>query len=240
MTSLLLCSFMRILCIVSMHRISTTMNATRLFLPMHQPKNERVVQISHAIFVHFYKILGKFKIREQKLPISDSYIIGGKIPPQNSLQRERCIMKKRKILAAAMATMLCSLLPMQVSAAEGVDEQLVPLATGLITDYELIGSYGYNTLMIDASTIGSAEMAKIGIVDIVVQHSSDKVNWVDEVSVSDMLNEDAYNFYLNDYGVPVISGYYYRVVVTHYAKEQGWFFPDTESIENASTAVWIG
>lgn len=149
-------------------------------------------------------------------------------------------MKKRKILAAAMATMLCSLLPMQVSAAEGVDEQLVPLATGLIIDYELIGSYGYNTLMIDASTIGSAEMAKIGIVDIVVQHSSDKVNWVDEVSVSDMLNEDAYNFYLNDYGVPVISGYYYRVVVTHYAKEQGWFFPDTESIENASTAVWIG
>lgn len=147
---------------------------------------------------------------------------------------------RKKMLALALALSCSSAMSTTVFAAEAPTEEVMPLAAGLIFSYSVAGSYGYNTLMIDASTVGYEEMAKIGIVDIVVQHSSDKVNWVDEVSLSDMLNEDALTFYLNDYGVPVISGYYYRVVVTHYAKEQGWFFPDTESIENASTAVWIG
>ena len=85
-------------------------------------------------------------------------------------------MKKCKILAAAMATMLCSLLPMQVSAAEGVDEQLVPLATGLIIDYELIGSYGYNTLMIDASTDALIEKANAIASELVMNSSAFSVN----------------------------------------------------------------
>lgn len=147
---------------------------------------------------------------------------------------------QKKVLALAIALSCSSAMSTTVFAAETPAEEVMPLATGLISRYTLNGTYGYNTLMIDASTIGYEEMAKIGIVDIVVQHSSDKVNWVDEVSVSDMLNEDADSFDLYNYGVPVISGYYYRVVVTHYAKEQGWFFPDTQSIENASAAVWIG
>ena len=147
---------------------------------------------------------------------------------------------QKKVFALAIALSCSSAMSTTVFAAETPAEEVMPLATGLISRYTLSGTYGYNTLMIDASTVGTAEMAEIGIVDIVVQHSSDKVNWVDEVSVSDMLNEDAIDFYLDDYGVPVISGYYYRVVVTHYAKEQGWFFPSTQSIENASTAVWIG
>lgn len=42
-------------------------------------------------------------------------------------------MKKRKILAAAMATMLCSLLPMQVSAAATYGEDH--------TDFEISHSY---------------------------------------------------------------------------------------------------
>ena len=146
---------------------------------------------------------------------------------------------QKKVLALAIA-LSCSSAMSTTAFAAASTEEVMPLAEGLISQHSLSGTYGYNTLMIDASTIGSAEMAKIGIVDIVVQHSSDKVNWVDEVSVNDMLNEDAYSFDLYDYGVPVISGYYYRVVVTHYAKEQGWFFPSTQSIENASTAVWIG
>lgn len=146
---------------------------------------------------------------------------------------------RKKVLALAIA-LSCSSAMSTTAFATASTEEVMPLAEGLISQHSLSGTYGYNTLMIDASTIGSAEMAEIGIVDIVVQHSSDKVNWVDEVSVSDMLNEDAIDFYLDDYGVPVISGYYYRVVVTHYAKEQGWFFPSTQSIENASTAVWIG
>ncbi len=150
-------------------------------------------------------------------------------------------MKKSKLFAALTAAMLFTMLPMQVTAAQApTEEEAEPLATDLIVSHSLRGYYGYNTLMVDASTIAYEEMAKIGIVDIVVQHSSDKITWVDEVDVADMINEDAYVFTLDGYGIPVISGYYYRIVVTHYAKEQGWFFPDKQEVERTSTPVWIG
>ena len=99
---------------------------------------------------------------------------------------------QKKVLALAIALSCSSAMSTTVFAAETSAEEVMPLATGLISRYTLNGTYGYNTLMINASTIGSAEMAKIGIVDIVVQHSSDKVNWVDEVSVSDTINENGY------------------------------------------------
>ncbi len=146
----------------------------------------------------------------------------------------------KKILTIVSAAVCCSAMNVNAFAAASTTEEVMPLATGLISSQSLSGVYGYNTLVISATTIGYEEMAEIGIIDIVVQHSSDKTTWVDEVDVADMLNEDAYSFSISDYGVPVISGYYYRVKVTHYAKEQGWFFPDSESIVNYSTAVWIG
>ncbi len=150
-------------------------------------------------------------------------------------------MKKSRLFAALTAAMLFTMLPMQVSAAQApTEEEAQPLATNLIASRSLRGYYGYNTLMVDASTIAYEEMAKIGIVDIVVQHSDDKITWTDEVDVADMINEDAYSFYIDGYGIPVISGYYYRIVVTHYAKEQGWFFPDKQEIQMISTPVWIG
>lgn len=151
-------------------------------------------------------------------------------------------MKKSKLFAVLTAAMLFAVMPLQVVAAEAPTEEAeaAPLATGLISSYSLRGYYGYNTLMVDASTYAFEEMAKIGIIDIVVQHSKDKTTWVDEVDVDDMINKNAYSFSISEYGIPVISGYYYRIEVTHYAKEKGWFFPSSQKITVTSTPVWIG
>lgn len=147
---------------------------------------------------------------------------------------------KSKILAIASAAACCSALQFHAIAAEVPTETVSPMAAGLIFTFSITGEYGYNQLIINGSTVGFEEMAEIGLIDIMVQHSSDKTNWVDEVPVTDMINEDAYSFFVADYAVPVISGYYYRVVVTHYAKEHGWFFPTTQEITAASSPVWIG
>lgn len=155
-------------------------------------------------------------------------------------------MKKSKLFAMLTATMLFAMMPLQVTAAEmsaeetAIVEEVEPLSSNLIATYTLSASYGYNTLMVDAAIYAFDEMAKIGLIDIVVQHSSDKINWVDEVEVDDMISKDALYFSINDYGIPVISGYYYRIRVTLYAKEHGWFFPDTHKITVNSNSVWIG
>ncbi len=81
-------------------------------------------------------------------------------------------------------------------------------------------------------------MEDIGFKDIVVQRSSDKINWINEVSVGDKLKKSASSYSLAKHSVSVKGGYYYRVKCTHYAKESGWF-ADTQSIENTSSYVWI-
>ncbi len=45
--------------------------------------------------------------------------------------------------------------------------------------------------------------------------------------------------FLDKYAVTVQGGYYYRVTLTHYAKEQTWFFPDEQSVTNTSSYVWV-
>lgn len=162
------------------------------------------------------------------------------------MMKGKCIMKKSKLFAMLTATMLFAMMPLQVTAAEmsaeepAIVEEVEPLSSNLIATYTLNAYYGYNTLMVDSSICAFEEMAKLGMIDIVVQHSSDKINWVDEVEVDDMINEDAYYFSIKGYGIPIISGYYYRIKVTLYAKEHGWFFPDTHKINVTSNSVWIG
>jgi hypothetical protein len=38
----------------------------------------------------------------------------------------------------------------------------------------------------------------------------------------------------NDYDVPVSSNYYYQVVGTHDVKENGWWFPKSQSFNQTS------
>lgn len=82
-------------------------------------------------------------------------------------------------------------------------------------------------------------MSEIGFIDIKIQRSSDLTNWTTEKTVSDKLAEDTISYSLTKYAVSVQGGYYYRVTLTHYAKEQTWFFPDEQSVTNTSSYVWV-
>lgn len=57
--------------------------------------------------------------------------------------------------------------------------------------------------------------------------------------MSDKIKEDATTYSLANYAVAVQGGYYYRVQLTHYAKEDTWWFPDEQSVTNTSSYVWI-
>ena len=89
---------------------------------------------------------------------------------------------------------------------------------GLIISYELYAYSNYSSLRFYAETNSDNTMKSIGIRNITIQRSSDNVNWTDYSYPSDMLNSDSKSF-STDTGFPVVSGYYYRVVCEHYAKE---------------------
>lgn len=61
---------------------------------------------------------------------------------------------RKKVLALAIA-LSCSSVMSTTAFAAASTEEAMPLAEGLISQRSLSGTYGYNTLMIDASTIGA-------------------------------------------------------------------------------------
>ena len=152
-----------------------------------------------------------------------------------------------KGLAIVVSCMCCLSVPVQANAAEkeitAVNAvstgDVEPLAAGLITGYSLGCTKGTKTVYITAITTGSEEISEIGFTDIKIQRSSDLTTWTTEKTVSDKIKEDASIYSLANYSVSVQGGYYYRVKLTHYAKEQGWFFPDDQSVTNTSNYVWI-
>ena len=109
---------------------------------------------------------------------------------------------------------------------------------GLISSYYLSISSGIKTLYINGETEASGNMKSIGYKDISIEYSSDGVNWKKEKPIDDLLKSDSSSYYLNSYAVSVKGGYYYRVSLTHYAKESGWF-GSSQSVENISNSVWV-
>ena len=114
-------------------------------------------------------------------------------------------------------------------------------------DYEIINtkgliSYGYlecsvgtKKIHIYAVTNSGSTMNQIGITNIHIQRSSDNTNFNDEKTVS---SDYAYNsnYYKNtNYEVSVLGGYYYRVVLDHYAYNGS----TSENIGHTSNSVWI-
>lgn len=152
-----------------------------------------------------------------------------------------------KYIVSILACICCLATPMQVNAAEtegtlsntASSEEITPAAAGLISSYSLGCSAGTKVLYINADTTGYEEMSEIGFTDIKIQRSSDLTTWTTEKTVSDKIKEDASIYSLANYSVSVQGGYYYRVKLTHYAKEQGGFFPDDQSVTNTSNYVWI-
>lgn len=152
-----------------------------------------------------------------------------------------------KYIASLLACICCLATPMQVNAAEtegalsntASSEEITPAAAGLITTATVSCSAGTKALYVNAKTTSSEEMSEIGFTDIKIQRSSDLTTWTTEKTVSNKIAEDTISHALVNYSVSVQGGYYYRVKLTHYAKEQGWFFPDDQSVTNTSNYVWI-
>ncbi len=150
-------------------------------------------------------------------------------------------MKKILILLIVTFVLACSL-PITVVEAT-YDEPITSTneqsrAAGLILSYELSVSPSKGTLYINAVTRCSRKMESVGFKNIVIQYSTDNVNWQDEKTLGDLLKSDSIDYYLNNYSVSVNGGYHYRVICTHYAKESGWF-GKSQSEDNISNSVWV-
>lgn len=155
-------------------------------------------------------------------------------------------MASHRILFACLTAALCMLSPISVFA-EGTEPQEMaesgrnagnptePNDAYLIIDSTLTCSNDSSKVYISSSTEGSAVMSEIGIIDIKVQQSANGVNgWTTCVPEFDLTGTNVSAYYVNGYGVPVTFGYYYRVVVTHYAKETGFWFPKSQSFDQTS------
>lgn len=117
-------------------------------------------------------------------------------------------------------------------------ESIVPYADWLITNYSLYCSSAKKAVEITGKTSASSSMSKVGFKDIIIERSSDKINWTEEVDVGDKLTTSASTYSLADYSVSVKGGYYYRVRCKHYAKAKG-LFGGSQSVENYTDGVWV-
>ncbi len=156
---------------------------------------------------------------------------------------------KFKKLSALLACAMVFMIPAQsnaIAADETVpvtviadETESVARAAGLISTYTLSCSAGTKKLYITGATRGTGKMAKIGFKFIKIDRSSDKVNWTYETTAGDKISNDTDYKSLSKYGVDVQGGYYYRVTLYHYAKEDKLLFPEEQSVFNTSNIVWV-
>lgn len=113
-------------------------------------------------------------------------------------------------------------------------------SVGLIQSYSLSISAGSKKIYISSMTRATALMAKVGFKNIYIQRSTNGVSgWTNEKTLSDDLADYNIIHTKNAEQRSVNGGYYYRVVMDHYAKEAGYLHPGTESITNYSNVVWV-
>ena len=155
---------------------------------------------------------------------------------------------KLKIFSTVLAGLLITCMPVQnyTMATNEVSEIISPIesgeityAVGLIERSTLSCEGDSKTVYINAAIYGTDTMAKIGFKNIKIQKSSDKNNWTTEKTVPDKISEDTMQKILSKYSVSVNGGYYYRIVLDNYAKEDTWWFPDEQTVEAISNSVWI-
>lgn len=155
---------------------------------------------------------------------------------------------KKRIFAAVLSCSLLLAIPTQVNAASpetsalnakpGTEAEIQ--ATGLISSYYLTISSGTKKIYINADTHGTERLAKVGFKDVIVERSSNGAsNWKEEKDLGNKLKEDAVSHTLSNYEVSVAGGYYYRVKLTHYAKEDKFLLPSTQSVKNTSNVIWV-
>lgn len=155
---------------------------------------------------------------------------------------------KTKIFSVILSGLLMASLPVQINA-KAIEESSSTVlsvntgdsvdAAGLIASYTVSCTAGTKCVYIDAEVYGTQKLAEIGFKNIKVQHSSDKIHWETEKTPPNQIVEDEYTHFLVDYKVTVDGGYYYRVVLDAYAKEDTWWFPTKQTAEGISNVVWV-
>ncbi len=110
--------------------------------------------------------------------------------------------------------------------------------SGLISRCYLSVSASNKAIKLSGVTESANKMKSIGYKDISIEYSSDKNNWHKEKDIDSLLKSDSLSYILNSYEISVKGGYYYRVTLTHYAKESG-LFGSSQSVSNTSNSVWI-
>lgn len=113
-------------------------------------------------------------------------------------------------------------------------------ASGLIAKCSLSCSDSDGMLKIYAKTQASGFMNKIGFVNIIIQKSSDLINWSDEKNIGDFIESNK-KYYTLNHTESVTGGFYYRIVCTHYADGMQFWNGSSaiQTASNTSKAVWI-
>ena len=149
-------------------------------------------------------------------------------------------MKHKKLFAiiCTLSLITSSIAALTTFAAE--QEENEEKYSEFITSYSLSIASGSKKVYLTAETFANDYMAKIGFTNIVVQHSVNGTSgWSDEVPRDNDLAANSYYHFKTYEPITVSGGYYYRVVLDHYAKETGWFFPGSQSLSNYSNVVWV-
>ena len=151
---------------------------------------------------------------------------------------------KKKILSLGTAFLIAvgvGLHPMVVSADvnnSGLQFDSGSAKTeGLISMCSLSISNSNGNVSITATTRSNSIMNYIGFKNISVQRRPNiNSSWTEEVPVSNQLNHNSTIKTLSGFTVPVSGGYYYRVVLDHYADNGSG---TTQSESNTSNVIWI-
>ena len=152
-------------------------------------------------------------------------------------------MNKIALVLGVASVLTCSVPTMPVKAMSNnnsleISDEDLSRTAGLLSDCYVTVSSGVKKIYINGKTQAVSSMKSIGYKDISIEYSSDGVHWYREMPNFDLLKSNSSSYYLNDYSISVNGGYYYRVSLTHYAKESGWF-GSSQSVENTSNSVWV-
>lgn len=154
---------------------------------------------------------------------------------------------KNKFFSVILSALLLTSMPIQIYANAVEENTANTLSTenaasvysvGLISTCTISCSGGSKTIYITASVYGTATMSKIGFKNIRIQRLVNN-KWETERTAPDQIDEGVMQKNIAKHPESVEGGHYYRVVIDNYAKENTWWFPDTQTVEDTSDAVWI-
>lgn len=155
----------------------------------------------------------------------------------------------KKILSTATSLVLLMTLsaPVHAFAEEEVaeiispDESVIVYSDGLIhsQDCTIQCSGGTQILYLSASVRANSTMGELGFTNIRIERTSDHRSWTTEKTIPNIVSEDTSSNSVNRYAISVNGGYYYRVVMDFYAKEDTWWFPESQTISATSNSVWV-